>query len=60
MHPFSLEQEQTEQVVGGTNIPKVTYYGGCTEAGGGIIPPGDAVTMAIPEDGYDPRFPPVR
>ncbi|WP_042147824.1 MULTISPECIES: hypothetical protein [unclassified Pseudoalteromonas] len=63
MHPFSLEKEKTNQVTGGRMIDPVTY--GCTETGGGIVPPpikgiGDVVTMAIPEDGYDPRFPPIR
>ena len=52
MHPFSLEKSQEEQVVGGALTGKVTYTGGCVE-GGGVI------TMAIPEDGNDPRpFPP--
>ena len=55
MHPFSLEKSQKEQVTGGLLIEKITLVGGCTE-GGGIIP----ITMAIPEDGNDPRpFPPI-
>jgi len=58
MHPFSLEKTQEEQVVGGVVASKVTYFGDCTEDGGGINPT-DPITMAIPEDGNDPRpFPP--
>ncbi|WP_042147817.1 MULTISPECIES: hypothetical protein [unclassified Pseudoalteromonas] len=65
MHPFSLEKEKTNQVTGGNLIPKVTYGHSGIEAGDCIVPPpikgiGDVVTMAIPEDGYDPRFPPIR
>lgn len=38
MHPFSLAKSQSEQVVGGALVSKVTYKGGCTESGGGIVP----------------------
>ncbi len=58
MHPFSLGKIQEEQVVGGVATSKVTYFGGCTEDGGGINPT-DPISMTTPEDGNDPRpFPP--
>jgi len=50
MHPFSLEKSQKEQVTGGLKLIDITD--GLHESGGPI-------TMAIPEDGNDPRpFPP--
>ena len=53
MHPFSLEKSQEEQVVGGKLDLSITLS--LKETGG----PGDVITMAIPEDGNDPRpFPP--
>ncbi|MBH0022496.1 hypothetical protein I6F40_19465 [Pseudoalteromonas sp. SWXJ133] len=53
MHPFSLEKSQEEQVVGGKG--DINFTLSLKEDGG----PGDVVTMAIPEDGNDPRpFPP--
>ncbi|WMS90817.1 MULTISPECIES: hypothetical protein [unclassified Pseudoalteromonas] len=53
MHPFSLEKTQNEQVVGGKGDFNVTLA--LKETGG----PFDPITMAIPEDGNDPRpFPP--
>jgi len=53
MHPFSLEKTQNEQVVGGKGDFYVTLA--LKETGG----PDDPITLAIPEDGNDPRpFPP--
>jgi len=46
MHPFSLKKENLQQVTGGNPIPGLSLY--FEEEGGQI-------TMAIPEDGYDPR-----
>jgi hypothetical protein len=52
MHPFSLEKSQEKQVVGGKGDFYVTLA--LKETGGP-----DPITMAIPEDGNDPRpFPP--
>ncbi|GAA0855162.1 hypothetical protein [Aliiglaciecola litoralis] len=54
MHPFSLKQETTKEVTGGALQP-VTI--GCTEAGGGIIPPNfppTETTMALGEEGGFP------
>ena len=53
MHPFSLEKSQEEQVVGGKG--DINFTLSLKENGG----PGGPITMAIPEDGNDPRpFPP--
>ena len=55
MHPFSLEKTQNEQVVGGKGDFYVTLA--LKETGGSF----DPITMAIPEDGNDPRpFPPEK
>jgi len=55
MHPFSLEKTQNEQVVGGKGDFYVTLA--LKETGG----PDDPITLAIPEDGNDPRpFPPEK
>jgi hypothetical protein len=50
MHPFSLEETQSEQVVGGKGNFYVTHP--LKETGG----PFDPITMAHPEDGNDPRL----
>jgi len=56
MHPFSLKQEEHKEVTGGI-LFAITTGGGCTEAGGGIIPkpfPPVQTTMAIGENGDGP------
>ena len=53
MHPFSLEKSQEEQVFGGKG--DINFTLSLKENGG----PDGPITMAIPEDGNDPRiFPP--
>ncbi|MET6757061.1 hypothetical protein [Pseudoalteromonas sp. NCIMB_1079] len=53
MHPFSLKKSQEEQVVGGKG--DINFTLSLKENGG----PDGPITMAIPEDGNDPRpFPP--
>ena len=57
MHPFSLKQERTKEVTGGALQPISL---GCTETGGGIIPPSFPpveTTMALGEEGGLPVNP---
>ncbi|MFC0119156.1 hypothetical protein [Pseudoalteromonas xiamenensis] len=49
MHPFSLQKEQSSQVTGGS-VADGFVSSALRENGGPIM-----VTMAIPEDGSDPR-----
>ncbi|WP_171045736.1 hypothetical protein [Pseudoalteromonas rubra] len=52
MHPFSLNKDQEQSVVGGLRKPIVDITLAEGESGGPIY-----VTMAIPEDGHDPLPP---
>ncbi|MCF6440875.1 hypothetical protein L1077_15665 [Pseudoalteromonas luteoviolacea] len=45
MHPFSLNQAQSEVVTGGNSLVSGHFKGF-----------GERITMAIPENGFDPIF----